>query len=203
MHSTLIYYLFVFDCGRKPYTSGMVEDKYNIYIIFHFSSYCLYFKRGTGVVTDDMTGEEVFSLDLIRLLCAILPYHHSIKVMGEKLCVGCQVQFEMPAKLIARFIKWLSSNLGDDRALYQLQTVMDSFEGRHNNTYTLNRVMNHLCNAVKLRSLSACVWDWTSLLRTECCWRLDSRRTSKSDSIELSWSEEWKPTTENSVITML
>lgn len=47
----------------------------------------------------------------------------------------------------------------------------------------------HLCNAVKPRSLSACVCDWTSLLRTECCWRLDSWRTSKSDSNELSWSE--------------
>lgn len=56
------------------------------------------FKRSTGPVTNDMTSEEVFSLNFIRLLRAILLYNHSIKVMGEKLCVGCQVQFKMPTK---------------------------------------------------------------------------------------------------------
>lgn len=61
-----------------------------------------------------MTDEEVFSLDLVRLLSAIFSYYHSLKVMSEELCVGCQVQFEMPGKYLGELIKWLRSNLGGD-----------------------------------------------------------------------------------------
>lgn len=52
-----------------------------------------------------MTDEEVFSLDLVRLLSAIFSYYHSLKVMSEELCVGCQVQFEMPGKYLGELIK--------------------------------------------------------------------------------------------------
>ncbi len=61
-----------------------------------------------------MACEEVFSLDLVDLLSAILSYHHSLKVMSEELSVGCQVQSEMPVKYLGEFIKWLSTNPGSD-----------------------------------------------------------------------------------------
>ncbi len=66
------------------------------------------------VLTNDMACEEVFSLDLVDLLSAILSYHHGLKVMSEELSVGCQVQSEMPVKYLGEFIKWLSTNPGSD-----------------------------------------------------------------------------------------
>lgn len=118
-----------------------------------------------------MTGEEVFPLDLVHLLSSIFSDYHGFKVMSEELGVGCQVQFKMPVKYLGVFIKW---------ALILVLTMC------HEDTWMMSI---HLCKAVNPRSLSACVWDCTSLLRTECCWRLDSWRTSKSDSNELRWSE--------------
>lgn len=61
-----------------------------------------------------MTSEEVLSLDLVHVLSAIFSYYHSLKVMSEELCVGCQVQFEMPGEYLGELIKWLSFNLGSD-----------------------------------------------------------------------------------------
>ncbi len=61
-----------------------------------------------------MACEEVFSLDLVDLLSAILSYHHGLKVMSEELGFGCQVQSEMPVKYLGEFIKWLSTNPGSD-----------------------------------------------------------------------------------------
>lgn len=60
--------------------------------------------RHRVAVTNDMACEEVFSLDLVHLLSAIL-YYHCLKVMSEELCVGCQVQFKMPVKYLGEFIK--------------------------------------------------------------------------------------------------
>lgn len=56
-------------------------------------------------VTNDMTSEEVFSLDLVYILSTILSYHHGLEVMSEELCVGCQVQSEMPVKYLGEFIR--------------------------------------------------------------------------------------------------
>lgn len=50
------------------------------------------------------------------------------------------------------------------------------------------RVLLYLCRALKLTSRSRWDWVWTSLFLTECSWRPDTGRTSKSDRREFSSS---------------
>lgn len=45
-----------------------------------------------------MPREEVLSVDLIVLVCAIFLHHHSAEVFSEQFSVGGQVEPEMPEK---------------------------------------------------------------------------------------------------------
>lgn len=48
-------------------------------------------------VTDDVSGEEVVSVDREASLSSVLLHDHSAEVLREQLVVGPQVQSELPA----------------------------------------------------------------------------------------------------------